>query len=74
MESSDTRVSFTRHNVHRNMVLTVMGEIEEVWQLPIATVRMARVRETRIGIAQLIKEWVHHGIDCGETLRGCILE
>ena len=54
--------------------LTMAREIKQPWHLFRSSVRMTRVRKSALGIPQLVKERMTHGIDCRETLRWCILQ
>lgn len=52
---------------------TVSGEIKQVWQLPRCAVRMARIRETGVGVSKLIEEGMRHCIDCREAFGWFVL-
>ena len=53
---------------------TMTGEVEEDGHLLDRAVGVARVWETRARVAQLVEEWVHHGVDRRQTLGRCVLE
>lgn len=49
-------------------------EVVEVWQVADSSVGVTRVRQTRVGIPQLVEEGVDHGVNGGQTLRWCVLQ
>lgn len=49
-------------------------EVEEDGHILDRTVGVARVWQTRARVAQLVEEWVHHGVDRRQTLSRCVLE
>lgn len=52
----------------------MMGEIVQLWQIAGGPVGVTRVWQACVGIPQLVKEWVDHGIDGRETLCRSVLE
>lgn len=55
-------------------MLTVVVEVEEGRQIPHSAVGVARIGQTRVGVPQLIEEWVHHGINGGKSLCRCVFQ
>lgn len=55
-------------------MLTVVVEVVESRQIPYSAVGVAGVRQTCVGIPQLVEEGVHHGVDGGQSLRRCVLQ
>lgn len=62
IESSGIIISTMYVGVNRN-ILTVMREIEQIWQLFAASTRVTRVGQPGVGISKFIEERVHHRID-----------
>jgi hypothetical protein len=54
--------------------LTMTVKVEQRRQILHGTIGMAGVWELGVGVSELIKEWMTHGLDGGETLGGSILE
>lgn len=50
------------------------SEVEERRKIAGRSIRMTRVRETGVGISQLIEERMSHGLDSGKTLSRGILQ
>ena len=49
-------------------------EVVEGWQVPYSAVGVTRVRQTCVGVSQLIEEGVNHGVNSGQSLRWCVLQ
>lgn len=47
----------------------MMREVKEIWQVLAAAVRVARIRQPRVGVSELIEEWVDHGVNSRQALR-----
>ena len=68
-------ISILHHVVEgKNIVLTVVVEVEELRHVLGRTSRVARVGEASVGISQLIEEGVNHGFNGGQTLCRCVFE
>lgn len=52
----------------------MLGEIEKTRQVLGTAIRMAGVGEAAVRIAELVEEWVDHGIDGRETLSRRVFE
>jgi hypothetical protein len=52
----------------RGPVFTMVSEIEQSRKISSGPIRMTRVRQTCARIPQLVKEWLHHCVDRGESL------
>lgn len=60
--------------IWRGMQLTVVVELEEVRHVFRCAIGVARVGQLDVGIPELVEEWVHHGLDSGQTLSRRVLE
>ena len=56
------------------MQLTVVSKLEKVGHVLGRATRVTRVGELDVGIPELVEEWVHHGLDSGQTLSRRVLE
>lgn len=54
--------------------LTMVVEVEEIWQVAHSAVGVTRIRQTCVGISQLVEEGVYHSVNGGESLRWCVLK
>jgi len=52
----------------------VVVEVEQLGHVLGGTSRVTGIRETSVGISQLIKEGVNHGLNGRQTLCRCVLE
>jgi ribose 1,5-bisphosphokinase PhnN len=52
----------------------VVREFEEVRHIFGSAIGVARVGQLDVGIPELVEEWVHHGLDSGETLSRGVLK
>jgi hypothetical protein len=52
----------------------VVRELEEVRHVFGCAIGVARVGQLDVRVPELVEEWVHHGLDSGETLSRGVLE
>ena len=52
----------------------MVREVEESWQILVRSVGVARVRQLRGWVPQLVEEWMHHGVNCRQALRRRVFE
>jgi len=45
-----------------------MREVEKLGQLLCRTIRIARIGQPRVGITQLVEEWMYHCVDGRQSL------
>jgi hypothetical protein len=65
---SSTDVSMLHHIVTKIVFLTVVVEVEQLRHVLGGTSRVARIRESGVGVSQLVEEGVDHGFNGGQTL------
>lgn len=52
----------------------MVRKVEEIWQILVRSVGVARVRQLRGWIPELVEEWMHHGVNCRQALCRRVLE
>jgi hypothetical protein len=52
----------------------MVREVEQRGELSWPSVLMAGIWKTRRRVPQLVEEWMYHGLDGGQPLRGCVLQ
>jgi len=72
--SATSQYADTAATAERARGLTVTGEVEQRGKIFELSGLVPRIGELGVGVSELVKERVHHGIDRPEALRGRVLE